>query len=58
MVFWAFTLRISILLRFERMRFTQPNPIAGVGAGNTPEFIEMNQVGASHKSGSARLADR
>jgi len=35
-----------------------PNHIAGVGAGRTPEFIEMKQVGMSHKSGSARLVGR
>ena len=35
-----------------------PNPIAGVGAGRMPEFIEMKQVGVSHKSVSARLAGR
>jgi hypothetical protein len=34
------------------------NPIAGVGAGRMPEFIEMKQVGVSHKSVSARLAGR
>jgi hypothetical protein len=35
-----------------------PNPLAGVGAGRTPEFIEMMQVGFGHKSGSTRLGDR
>ena len=32
------------------------NYLAGVGAGRTPEFIEMMQVGESLKSGSARGA--
>ena len=35
-----------------------PNHLAGVAAGWTPEFIEMMQVGASCKSGSARLVGR
>jgi hypothetical protein len=35
-----------------------PPNIAGVFAGRTPEFIEMIQVGPSHKSGSARLWGR
>ena len=35
-----------------------PNYLAGVGAGRTPEFIEMMQVGLSRKSGSARLVGR
>jgi hypothetical protein len=35
-------------------RFTMPNQIAGVVARRTPEFIEMMQVGASLRSGSAR----
>ena len=35
-----------------------PNFLAGVAAGWTPEFIEMEQVGASYKSGSARLGGR
>ena len=35
-----------------------PTQLAGVGAGRTPEFIEMMQVGVSRNSGSARLAGR
>ena len=35
-----------------------PNHLAGVGAGRSPEFIEMMQVGLSHKSGSARFVGR
>ena len=35
-----------------------PNYLAGVGAGRTPEFIEMKQVGHGCWSGSARLAGR
>ncbi len=35
-----------------------PNHIAGVGAGRTPQFIEVMQVGPKHKSGSARLVGR
>lgn len=35
-----------------------PNQLAGVGAVRTFEFIEMMQVGVSHKSGSARLCGR
>jgi len=34
------------------------NYLAAAIAGRTPEFIQMKQVGVSHKSGSARLADR
>jgi hypothetical protein len=34
------------------------NLTAGVGAGCTPEFIEMMQVRRSHKSGSARILGR
>jgi hypothetical protein len=40
---------------YDRIRM--PN-FAGVVAGWTPEFIEMMQVGANHKSGSARLWGR
>lgn len=36
----------------------RPNYLARVGAGRTPEFIEMIQVAVSHKSGSARLVNR
>jgi hypothetical protein len=32
--------------------------LAGVGAGQTPEFIEMMQVGHGCRSGSARLVGR
>ncbi len=35
-----------------------PNYLAGVGAGRSPEFIEMMQVGVSYKSDSARLMGR
>ena len=31
----------------------QANHIAGVVAKQTPEFIEMMQIGANHESGSA-----
>ena len=34
------------------------NHFAGVVAGRTPEFTEMNRVGASLKPGSARLSDK
>ena len=34
-----------------------PN-LAGIGAGRTPEFIEMKQVVLSHRPGSARLVNR
>ena len=40
------------------VRHLLPNKLAGVGAGRTPEFIEMMQVGASRGSGSVRLAGR
>jgi hypothetical protein len=36
------------------MRHRWPNYLAGVGAGRTPEFIEMMQVDLDLKSGSAR----
>lgn len=36
----------------------RPNPLAGAIAGRKPEFIEMMQVDASHKSGPARLVNR
>ena len=35
---------------------TMPNYLAGVGAGRTPEFIEMKQVVQGCWSGSARRA--
>jgi hypothetical protein len=34
------------------------NQLAGVGAGRTPEFIEMKRVGHGYWSGSARLVGR
>ena len=34
------------------------NYLAGVGAGRTPEFIEMMLVGHGGRSGSARLVGR
>ena len=37
---------------------TQPNFLAGVGAGPTPEFIVKIRVRAASKSGSARLVGR
>ena len=37
---------------------TPPNYFAGVAAGRLPEIIEMMQVGASRRSGSARLWGR
>ena len=40
------------------MSLTPPNPIAGIGDGCAPEFIEMIRVGANHKSGSARFWGR
>jgi hypothetical protein len=40
------------------MFLPQRNYLAGVGAGRTPGFIEMKQVGHSCWSGSARLAGR
>jgi len=40
------------------MTMMPPNHIAEVGAGRIPEFIEMKQVGPSHKFGSARLWGR
>ena len=35
-----------------------PNPLARAAAGRIAEFLEIIQVGASHKSGSARLWGR
>jgi hypothetical protein len=35
-----------------------PNKLAGVGAGRTPEVIEMMKVDVNHKPGLARLVKR
>ena len=46
------------ILRQARRGAARFNYLAGVGAGRTPEFIEMMQVGASRGSGSAQLWGR
>ncbi len=40
------------------MRYQPSNHLAGVAAGCKPEFIEMMQVGASPRSGSAQFWGR
>ena len=49
---------VDAFLRTFVVTNEQPNPFAGAGAGRTPEIIEMIQVGASRRSGSARLVGR
>jgi len=43
------------LLWLGRMQVELPNPFAGVGAGCTPEFVELMQVVLGRRSGAARL---
>jgi len=52
---------VSVSYKCQDKRFQmsqQPNYLAGAGAGRTPEFIEMKQVGHGCWSGSARLVGR
>jgi hypothetical protein len=54
-------LHLKLIVRVENIKRKMTmwsNPLAGVGAGRTLEFIEMMQVGVSYKSGSARLVGR
>jgi len=48
----------SLTAPFPRRAAASSNHLAGVGAGRTPEFIEMKQAGVSHSSASARLVGR